>query len=221
MNTTSVHSAWIEKDLRPRFPHLADKAVEVYEIYEHAVSSGDLGSSDLLRLEEFCYEKSSMLRDCAASAVGSLSDTFSPAGDLLLKLVKTGRADVGVSAVAALHDLKNVSLKERVVRFGLRHRSKNVRELAACKAQRFRLYQVLGELEEVLVAEKNEKCRKNLYFSFALLRDGHLVENVESDSVRITVAGPRSVSGQTFSKELVEEKGLQKLIDELKARAKF
>ena len=195
--------------------------MDVFEIFQQAIENGQIGSRDLLRLEEFCNEKSSMLRDWAASVLGSLSDTCPSAAELLLKLVKSGRAEVAISAVAALHDLENNNLKLRVVSSGLKHRSKNVRELAACKAQRFRLYALLGELEATMADVKDENHRKNLNFSFALLRDGHLIEYLESGAVNITVAGPRSVVGETFSAESVKEMGLQSVIAKLKSSAKF
>jgi hypothetical protein len=195
--------------------------MDVFEIYEQAMANGELSCRDLLRLEEFCNEKSSMLRDWAASVVGSLSDICPAAADLVVKLVKNGRADIAISAVAALHDLDNNSLRLRVVSCGLKHRSKNVRELAACKAQRFQLYPLLGELEDAIAAGTDENHRKNLNFSFALLRDGHLVEHLESGAVYVTVASSRSLVGRTFSKESVKEKGLQQIIEELKSSAKF
>ena len=221
MSTLSPPFRWIERDLRPRFPLLADKALEAYGIAKSAMMQQELSASDLSRLEEISRDKSLMLRDWAVSVVAALSDVFPSAARSLERFVADGRGDVAVSAIAALHNVVNVSLKERVARAGLRHKSKKVRVLAGSKIQVFRLNVLLDELAQTITAEKDEECRASLEFSYHLLRDGHIIKNRESGALYVTVAGARSIISREYSKEMVEEKGVDRLIEALKSGANF
>ena len=220
VQAVSPHCYWIEDDLRPRFPHLAEKAYEAFQIYEIG-REGALAPEGLARLEVLCHEKSGMVRDWAASIAGSLSDNLPGAAQLVERLIHSDRADVAISGLAALHDLESMSLKVNAIRTGLFHRSKKVRELAASKAVQFKLTSLVSELEVSLTRERNEKFRKELKYYIGLLRDGVFVEELENGAIYITVAGPRAFTGRTYSKEMVDERGLGTLISEIQSCAKF
>ncbi len=221
MSTLSPPFRWIERDLKPRFPLLADKALEAYEIAKAAMTQQELKPSELSRLEDFCCDKSLMLRDWAVSVVAALSDVFPAATRSFESFVEDGRGDVAVSAIAALHNVRNESLQERVARAGLRHKSREVRSLAGSKVQIFRLSSLLNELAQAITAETDSECRASLEFSYHLLRDGYIIKRRESGAVYITVSNARSIVSREFSNEMVEEKGVDLLIEALKSGANF
>ena len=220
MKAVSPHCYWIENDLRPKFPHLAEKAYEAFEIYELG-RDGELAPASLARLEVLCHEKSGMVRDWAASIAGSLSDSLPGAAQLVERLVQSNRSDVAISGLAALHDLESKSVKVNAIRSGLLHKSRKVRELAASKVVQFKLTSLVSELEAALEKEQDEKSRKELKFNIGMVRDGFFVEALENDGVYITVAGPRSFTGRMYSKQVVDEKGLGNLLAEMQSCTKF
>lgn len=212
--------SWIERDLRTRFPALAEQATRIYDEYERAVESGELGAEALAWLHTCSQARSSRLRDRAASIVGSLCQRFASAEELLLSLVREGRPAVAVSALGALHTVVNEAIRLEAVRSGLGHTSGEVRVLAACKSQSFGLRALLEQLAGVLAEETDAAHQAALRFSYQLLRDGYLLEPAGDGFVSVTVAGARGVVGQRFAETELSEKGVSQVIADLRAHAK-
>ncbi len=217
MNTLTAPHQWVEKDLRPRFPLLADNALEAYEIATQAGIDAKLSSADLSRLEEFCLSRSSMLRDWALEVIGALAQGFPSAAELLLRFAAKGRADVAVSAVAALHNLNNLELFQRVVSNGLRHKSKKVRELSASKILTFEMTTLFEQLEYAVSSETDAECKKSLEFSFNLVKDGYVVTRLDSGEIYVTVAMGRGLCSQLFTEQKFHEIGLASILESIKS----
>lgn len=218
-HTIRPESAWIERDLQPRFPQLADRARQAYRVLDGALVSGELPPADLALLEAACASQSSMLADCAACVLAELAGPISAAGERLLALATSGRAGAAIAALAAMRSVQSITLREQLVRCGVAHRSRKVRDLAISKALEFRLRSMLGELEQRLTVETDAGCRNSLRFSIDLLRDGYRLEPDAAGAVYITVVGRASITGQSYSREEVADQGIERLIQELRASA--
>ncbi len=219
MNYLSPHCFWIE-DLRPKFPHLADKAMAAYAIFERG-RTGALDPQELRQLEDLCHERSKILREWAASIIGSLTEFHVSAAELLFSLVRSPRADVAISSLVALHDFEDKNLKVGIVRLALLHKARRVRELAASKALKFGLSEVLSDLESARQRERDEHFIGELNFHIGLIRDGFFVKYLEDGGVDISVLGKGSLAGRLYSKEMLVDKGIESLIAEMRSCLKF
>jgi len=215
MRAVPVPYKWIEKDLRPRFPHLADACLKVYEIEKSVVATKQLKIDDLVLLEGFCRNNSSILSEFAASVVGSFAEDIAEARMALINLSGDKRINARINALVALHDCGTVQVREQVLRIALRDKSARVRQLAACKVQGFLLHSLLEELEGAIAREGDVFCRQAMIFSSCLLKDGYFLDHLTSGAVRLTIVVKNCIRSTVHSANDFREKGLTRLIQEL------
>lgn len=219
MAVLSPPHVWVERDLRPRFPALADQAIEAWEILLRATADGHLADSGWSRLALFCRNRSSRLRDWAVAVVADLADRLPAAQTLLEDLIQTGCKAQAVSVLAALHDTGSSLLRERCFRLGLGHRCGPVRALAADKILRWQLRSLLPALAQAVDAEPVAECRTEMAQSLVLLRDGLLIESGTAGDVHITVAVGRVTVAERFPESEVKERGVPALLAALRSSA--
>lgn len=211
---------WVERDLRARFPVLADQAIEAWEIARSAIADGRLEAAALSRLSVFCRDRSSRLRDWAAAVVAHLAVRFPEAQNVLAAMAGNGSQAQALAVFAGLHAQGSEELREHCFRLALRHRSSKVRALAGSHILRCELRNLLPALAQAVDVETDVDCRAELQDVLALLRDGHLMEYGTAGDVRITVAmGPATVS-QHFSEAEVSEQSLSALLAGLRESAR-
>lgn len=221
MITTQDPHEWVDRDVRPRFPQLADSCVAAYEITRSAARTGCLESADLGIIEAFCRNPSSYLSEYAAELIGSLAVDFPAARQALVKLAGDQRVKARTGALVALHSCAAIEVREAVIRIALHDRSARVRELAACKAQRFRLLSLVEELQDAIAREVDASCKLGLEMNCALLKDGYFVEKLDAAAMRVTVAGKRSIVTREYSATELEQTPLAHLIEEQISSAIF
>ncbi|WP_146151684.1 hypothetical protein [Ahniella affigens] len=198
---------------------MAERALEAYEIGTRCEDTGSISVEELARLEGFCADRSSMLRDWATQVVGALGRIIPAAAELLQKLAGHGRAEVGISAVGALHFSDNLELFASVVSSGLRHKSHKVRILAACKIQTFGMRNLVGQLQDAIGRETNAEARGSLESSLRLLLDGYLVKQLENGEVYVTVSVGKAFRSQLFSPEEFRQLGIEAIQESLRLGA--
>jgi HEAT repeat protein len=211
---------WIREYLQRRHPDLVGPFRAALNAFETAIGSGVLTTKQLLELADVVRSPNRPLSENAAVLLGELAAKFPQARHLIEAASQDAKLHVRVNALVALSAMDPGELHDAVLRTALNDRSSKLRLLAANKIAGLGLKNLLPDLAQAILRERDPDARRSLERERDLLRDGFHASSQEDGRVWVTCRLPDgSLRSRFFSSADVESKGLEAIARSLAAEA--
>ena len=181
---------WIQDYLQPRYPELVELLLGAADAFDRAKLGGNLDPEDLQILADAASSARTPLGESAALMLGQLARDSALARDAIIRMSKGRKVHIRVNALVALQSFDPCDLHKTVARLALHDPSARLRELAADLVRRWRMSDLLPELEASIQRERNDDLRKTLEAQRDLLRDGYKIEHRGNDVIWVTFQTP-------------------------------
>lgn len=207
--------ARLNPDLVPAF----DAALDAYE---RVRQSGKLSDDDLETIVFAACSKRSLLWESFVGKLASLGEFFEEARNAVWIMANDRYANVRLNAMTCLTDNTPRDFAVKLLTYGLDDKSCRVRQKAADFALRIEIWQVLPAIKDALQRESHSKTRATMEYAVGLLGEGfYVMPNEGFKNVCVVYRCMNQavrISTRDFSKQEVEEHGLDALTAKLNIR---
>jgi hypothetical protein len=152
----------------------------------------------------------------AGSYLCLLSHYFPEAVELFYRLANDRNWKVRKNTVKLLKLRPQIEVIDKITSLALHDKSRQVVLSAFESADRFKITELIPEMENIYKNEKVEKYKKSMDYYLSLLKDGYYLHE-ESDPKFITIKTEfNSLETASITDEELHKKGIKKIVEELR-----
>jgi len=204
--------------LRQQGENLEPTLLAALRAYDEIRARGDVADTTLAPVVAAASDRSVLTRDCVTGLLALLAGSYPLARNAIREMSCSPKWHVRFASLLTL-DCAPKGFSCDVVRRLLSDKSVRVREMAAAKALRCDLRELIADLEAAALSEANALVVRGLQFSVAMLRDGYLVQPGEKSGFWVTVWLGNGARGQWYSASDFQSRDLTSLVREVRGVA--
>jgi len=150
-----------------------------------------------------------------------LTGQFPEARDAVAKMAEDPKQHVRFNAILCVGDSTPASFKSKLLRQGLHDKSARVRSKAADWALKCQIREIIPDLENSFVIEKNAEAKSNLEYCLRLLRDGYILK-LEGGELKLksVLCHNGDIACPNIKQSEIDRRGLDVIVKEI-AKRKF
>ena len=217
----SIHerfNPWLTKYLEPRYPELVSPLRAALDAYDRIERKQHIAPDDIAPILDIARSHRRPLYENAADLLSSLTADYPTACEAVAEMARDKQAHVRFNAIICLGLNTPREFCINLIRQSLTDKSSRIRQKAADWTLRLGLSELVPDLERASANESHASTKQILGFYTQLMRDGYILETKADNSLSITVPTQGGgIRGRSVSREEFETKGLDALVEALKA----
>ena len=215
-------AGWYDEFFTRRYPELVEALDAAYDAFERTRQSGNLTEIDLALIVAAVRSSRAILWESVIDKLSPLTIFFEKARDAVSEMADDRKAPIRFRAMTAVRKRTPKQFTVPHLMKGLVDRSGRVRWRAAESAERLELLEMLPAIEAALQNEKQAGTREAINCAYQLLKYSYIVDPERPDGSRSVSFLPHTHHGalsiRSFTKEQIDEHGLDTLISRLNLR---
>ncbi|TGL19786.1 hypothetical protein EHQ47_16955 [Leptospira bourretii] len=208
--------SWIEEYLIPKYPELVQPMIDAYDAFDHYRYGGYKDHELLEKITLVATSHRGPLYENGTDLLAHLTQFSEKACEKVIEMSKSSKSHVRFNSILSVDKDSPLDLKLNLFKIVLNDKSKRVKSKAWDWIERIKFKEILPDMYNSLINEKDEELKKSGLFSYYLLKDGfYLREGSSSESKELTVVIKSGLSSRTLTLDECKSPILEKIIKEI------
>ncbi len=208
--------SWIEEYLIPRYPELVQPMIDAYDAFDHYRYGGYKDHNLLEKITLVATSHRGPLYENGTDLLAHLTQFSEKACEKVIEMSKSSKSHIRFNSILSVDKDSPLDLKLKLFKIVLNDKSKRVKSKAWDWIERIKFREILPDMYNSLMNEKDEKLKSSGLFSYYLLKDGfYLREGSSSDSKNLYVKHKSGTRGRTITLEESKSPNLERIIKEM------
>ncbi|MCT8335784.1 hypothetical protein NUH30_19010 [Leptospira sp. 85282-16] len=208
--------SWIEEYLIPRYPELVQPMIEAYDAFDHYRYGGYKNHDLLDKIILVATSHRGPLYENGTDLLAHLTQYSEKACEKVLEMTNSSKSQTRFNSILCVDKNSPLDFKLILFRNLLNDKSKRVKSKAWDWIERIKFKEILPDMFNSIMNEKDKKLKKSGLFSYFLLKDGYyLRDGSSSETKELTVVTKSGLNGRTLTLDECNSSILEKIIKEM------